>query len=92
VVNLPRASVQTPSRCLLSFQLATMEVVVEFTAAFVEVMDEVSWLRTGCAAIRCEGDDQKQQNGHLAQEASWAGPHTGNVDGDNPSWREAVPL
>ena len=31
----------------------------------VEVMDEVSWLRTRCAAIGCEDNEQKQQDGHL---------------------------
>ena len=33
VVNLPRPSVQTSPRSFLTFQLATAEVVVEFTAA-----------------------------------------------------------
>jgi len=46
VVNLPGSPVQTSARRLLALQLATAEVVVEFTAAFVEVVDEVSRLRT----------------------------------------------
>jgi len=92
VVNLPRASVQASPRGFFPFKSTTTEVIVEFTAAFVEVVDEMSGLRIGCGAIGCEDDKEKQQNCHLAQEARWAGPHTGNVGVDNPSWKSCSTL